>query len=142
MIRPSKEKTLMEVALSFSRQSTCIKAHVGAVLAKEGRIITTGFNGAPKGLPHCDEVGCDLDNNGACIRTVHAEANVVAFAAKYGIPTAGATLYTTIAPCYACAKLLVNAGVTRVVYLKEYRIKAGLELLAHGGVSVSHFGEK
>ena len=137
-MRMSRETMFMRIAGIVSERSTCSRLKVGAVLVKDSRIIATGYNGAPKGLPHCDDVGCEMDN-GACTRTSHAEANVIAFAARNGIATEGATLYTTHAPCYSCAKLLVNAGIQKIVFGKEYRIKKGLRLLEECGVHIHEY---
>jgi len=137
-MRMSRETMFMRIAGIVSERSTCSRLKVGAVLVKDSRIIATGYNGAPRGLPHCDDVGCEMENE-ACIRTVHAEANVVAFAARNGIQTDGAVLYTTHAPCYSCAKLLVNAGIQKVVFSHEYRIKRGLRLLEDCGVHIHEY---
>ena len=137
-MRMSRETMFMKIAGIVSERSTCSRLKVGAVLVKDSRPIATGYNGAPKGLPHCDDVGCEMDN-GACTRTAHAEANVIAFAARNGIATEGATLYTTHAPCYSCAKLLVNAGIQKIVFGKEYRIKKGLRLLEECGVHIHEY---
>jgi dCMP deaminase len=142
MSRISRELMFMKMARILSERSTCSHLKVGAVLAIDSRVISTGYNGSPSGMPHCDDVGCE-DENGACIRTVHAEANVIAFAAKHGISTDGSTLYTTHSPCYACAKLIVNAGIKKVVYEDEYRIVKGLTLLKACGIMVCQYlGEK
>lgn len=133
-MRPSVESVLMQTAHAFSSRSTCSRLHVGAVLARDSRVIATGYNGAPAGMPHCRHQTAGEP----CTTAVHAEANAVAFAARYGIATDGATLYVTDSPCLECAKLLVNAGVVRVVYAEQYRSTAGLELLTECGVDVVH----
>jgi dCMP deaminase len=99
----------MLVARLVSQRGTCPRASVGAIAVYEGRIIASGYVGAPVGQPHCVDVGCEMENN-HCVRTVHGEANVIAWAAREGTSLEGATLYTTMAPCYVCAKLLVNEG--------------------------------
>jgi len=137
-MRINRETMFMRIANIVSERSTCSRLKVGAVLVKDSRIISTGYNGAPKGLPHCEDSGCEMEND-SCIRTVHAEANVIAFAAKNGIVTDGATLYTTTAPCYTCSKLLVNAGISKVVFENEYRIKKGLRLLEECGVHIHEY---
>lgn len=144
----------MDAAYLFSTRSTCSRLSVGAVIAIDGRIISTGYNGAPAGLPHCDHTcpcdagwveedetlititqthtaGCRLN---PCDATVHAEANAIAFAARYGTPTLGASLYTTTSPCRQCAKLIINAGLALVVYGEEYRDTSALQLLTLAGV--------
>jgi dCMP deaminase len=93
---------------------------VGTVLVREKRILTTGFNGSPAGLPHCEEVG-HLMVDGHCVRTIHAEANSIIQAALHGVSTKGATCYVTHMPCLSCAKMLINAGVVRIVFANNYR---------------------
>lgn len=112
----------MGIAREVSLRGTCGRKQVGAVLVRDRTILSTGYNGSPRGQPHCVEegVGCEMDN-GHCVRTVHAEANAIAQAARNGVSSVGSTLYTTASPCYLCAKLIVNAGVVRVVYDREYR---------------------
>ena len=98
-----------------AKRATCPRRQVGAVLVRDKRIITTGYNGSPSGMPHCTEVGCRL-HEGHCIRAIHAEQNAIVQAALYGVSTRGATCYVTAAPCVTCANLLVAAGIVRVVY--------------------------
>lgn len=141
MERISRDFMFAKIAYIVAARSTCPRARVGAVLVKDNRIISTGYNGAPSGLHHCDDFGCEIDDNGSCTRTVHAEANVIAFAAKNGIPTQGSTLYTTVAPCYTCAKLLINAGVKEVVYMEPYRLDDGLRILADCGVEIRGYSK-
>lgn len=128
MRRMGRDEYLMNVASVIALRGTCPRAKVGAVLAREGRIISTGYNGSPSGTPHCIDTECILDERGKCIRTVHAELNCICFAAKYGIATKGATLYVTYAPCFECAKAIINAGIKKVFYLKEY-VPNGCRLL-------------
>ena len=127
----------MAIAMLVASRGTCDRAQVGAVIAREGRIISIGYNGAPPGLPHCN-----TNNHGfgegwgrepyetGCRNAIHAEANALAFAARYGVSTADATLYVTVSPCLTCAMLLVAAGIERVIYAERYRDTAGLNLLA------------
>lgn len=130
MDRISRDEMMMRVAAVVSMRGTCERASVGAVIALDGRIIATGYVGAPSGAKHCAEVGCEIGTHKGCTRTVHAEANAIAFAAMHGIATRGATLYCTHSPCRECAKLIANSGIARVVYEREYRDKTGLTLLA------------
>ena len=130
--RPSLDTTLLNAARVFAHRSTCQRLRVGAVLAVDSRIVSTGYNGVASGLPHCQH----SDDDGQCLKAVHAEANVIAFAARNGISTEGSTLYVTHSPCLDCAKLLINAGVERVVYAEQYRSAAGLVLLERVGVPV------
>lgn len=144
--RISRDELLLNIAKLVAKRSTCQRASVGAILAREGRIISMGYNGAPAGLPHCRHkvedsrllhVDDDIDHVvEGCTRTVHAEANAIAFAAKSGVETNLVDLYTTHSPCNDCAKLIINAGIARVVYIEEYRDKKPLDLLQLAGVGV------
>ena len=128
MSRPSQHEVLMEVAKSWATRATCTRAQIGAVLAKENRIISTGYNGAPSKSSHCErDVNCFEHRK--CYRTIHAEANCIAFAARYGILTEGSVLYTTVSPCVECAKLIINAGVQCVIYLEEYHDATAHQIL-------------
>lgn len=137
--RISRDEWLVEVSLSTAKRSTCCRRHVGAVIASEGHIISSGYNGAPSGLPHCTPETCNAEN--PCTSTIHAEANAIAFAARKGLPTEGATLYATASPCLDCAKLLINAGIKRVVYHEEYRKTEGIDLLRSVGITVERWSE-
>jgi dCMP deaminase len=134
--RISRDEMLVRMAVIVSERGTCLRAHVGAVIAKDGRVISTGYVGAPSGLPHCLEVGCDISEFSGCIRTVHAEANAIAWAARNGLATDGSTLYCTHSPCANCAKLIINAGIERVVYCEEYRDMKPLAMLGTVGIQI------
>lgn len=135
--RPSVDETHMEVAYVWSKRSTCLRGQVGAVLVIDGRAIASGYNGSPPGVKHCTEVGCDVPTEWAgCQRILHAEANVIAFAARHGVRTEGATLYCTHGPCPKCAQLILSAGIKRVVYGLPYRLLDGMTLLIEQGVAV------
>lgn len=139
MIRPDRVTWLMSLAFLVSKRSTCSRRQVGALAEKDGRVLVTGYNGAPSGFPHCiDRGGCRLSERGGCLDAVHAEANLVAFAAKHGISLEGATVYTTCAPCLDCARILVNAGIKKVIYAEEYRDTRGKDLLIQVGVKVEN----
>lgn len=125
------------MAVIISSRGTCKRAYVGAVISIEGRPISAGYVGAPSGLPHCLSVGCEIGTHNGCTRTVHAEANAIAFAAKYGTSTDRSELHCTHSPCLPCAKLIVNAGIRRVVYENRYRDESGLELLQAAGIEVT-----
>ena len=112
-------------------RGTCSRAQVGVVFAKEGRIIMTGYNGAPSGIPHCEH----LDDS-PCEVSVHAEANAIATAARFGVALDGSTVYTTMQSCLKCAQLLINAGIQELVYSHSYRDQAGMELLIQRGIKV------
>ena len=137
--RISRERLFMGVADLYADRATCIRGRVGAVAVRGGRIVATGYNGAPAGLVHCLDEGC-LEVNGHCVRAVHAEANLVAWAAREGIPLLGVTLYCTTQPCLPCSKLLVNAGVKTVYYRDDYDGEA-MELVEDLGLELVIFDE-
>lgn len=137
--RIDRDEMLMRVAAVVSQRGTCLRAQVGAVIARDGRIIATGYVGSPAGLPHCIDVGCDASEYSGCIRTVHAEANAIAFAARNGIATEQAILYCTHSPCGVCAKLIINAGIHLVMFEQYYRDKNPLGLLAQAKVGWRHY---
>lgn len=118
----------MDVALIAARRATCDRAQVGCVLALNNRIVATGYNGSLSGTPHCDDVG-HLLVDGHCVRTVHAEANALADAAARGAAVSGSTAYCTHSPCHYCLKLLLAAGIRRVVYNSPYGDVATSQLL-------------
>ena len=129
----------MEVARTVATRATCPRASVGAVLVREHRILTTGYNGAPRGVAHCSEIGCEMIG-GHCVRSTHAEANAVVQGALYGVGLDGATAYCTHQPCVNCAKLLISAGIVRIVYASAYADTFAQSLLAEAGVALAHFG--
>jgi len=110
----------MDIAGQVATRATCDRKHVGAVLVRDRTILSTGYNGSIRGMPHCDEVGHMMEN-GHCVATVHAEANAILQAAKNGVRIDGATLYTTASPCWPCFKLVANSGCIRIVYGQFYR---------------------
>jgi dCMP deaminase len=121
-----------------AQRSTCIRKQVGALIVLDGRILSTGYAGAPKGLPHCLDVGCIINSvDGGCMRTAHAESNAIAFAARHGIRVEGADLWCSLTPCLMCAKLLVNSGIRQVFALQTYRDSSGIELLHAAKIEVS-----
>jgi dCMP deaminase len=120
-MRPEWDTYFMKIAQDVAARSTCDRAFVGTVLVREKRILTTGFNGSPAGLPHCKEVG-HLMVDGHCVRTIHAEANAIIQAALHGVSTKDSTCYVTHFPCLSCAKMLINAGIVRLVYGNQYRV--------------------
>lgn len=139
--RPSWDEYWMGFAREASRRGTCDRAYVGAVVVRDNRLLTTGYNGAPRGLPHCSGpggVGHDM-RAGHCVRAVHAEENAIFAAAYHGIPTKGATLYSTHSPCGRCARALINAGIARVVYGTAYGSDEGIRLLESAGITVERF---
>lgn len=135
-MRITRDEQMLLHALIVSLRSTCGRKAVGAIIAKDGRIISSGYAGPPSGFPHCDQA-CKVAStaNGGCHRTIHAEQNAVAYAARHGISTMGATLYCTDSPCLPCSKQLINTGIVRVVYLRPYRDTSGIETLKLAGIS-------
>lgn len=138
--RPSRDEVLLAVASLMAKRGTCSRASVGAVVAKDGRILATGYNGAPSGMPHCGEDPRHEkreDYEGMCRDSGHAEGNAIAYAARHGISLERATLYTTHTPCLYCAQLIINAGIIRVLALAWYRDASGHDLLKRAGVEIS-----
>ncbi len=130
----------MQIARTVATRATCPRASVGAVITRDHRILTTGYNGAPRGVPHCLDVGCLLVNE-HCQRATHAEANAVVQAALHGVGTVGATAYCTHSPCGSCTKLLISAGIERIVYETSYLDTVASELLEEAGILIERFGE-
>ena len=137
--RWTRDRVNMEMAKLIAHRSTCNRAQVGCVITLDGRVVSTGYGGAPSGMDHCTEVGCLLGPDGGCIRTSHAEAGAIAFAARKGVALEGATLYTTLSPCLFCAKDIINSGVIEVIYNVAYRDPSGISLLRQAGIKVSQY---
>lgn len=139
--RPSWDEYFLGLARVVAQRSTCLRRQVGAVLVKGERIIATGYNGAPQGLPHCLEAGCLRDEKGIpsghryeLCRGVHAEQNALINAARYGVSTLDSVMYCTNQPCMLCARMLINAGVIKVVHQGEFDDELALEFLRQAGV--------
>lgn len=130
MTRPTRIETLLHVAALYAERSTCNRLHVGAVIARSGRILATGYNGPPSGMDHCEHEEWE----GPCMLAVHAESNAIAFAARHGVTTDLCELYVTHSPCHNCAKLIINAGIKAVYYSTEFRDLHGIDLLEMAGV--------
>jgi dCMP deaminase len=144
--RPSWDEYFMNIAELVGSRATCGRGRSGCVITRDKRILVTGYVGSPAGVPHCDDVGHEmhkvLNEDGAesehCVRTAHAEQNAIAQAAKLGISIDGATLYCHMTPCYTCAKMIINAGIKKVVSLKDYhRSKRTKEVFGQSGVKFS-----
>ena len=118
--RASWDEYFMRIAIQAAARSTCDRKHVGAVIVRDKTILSTGYNGSIRGLPHCDDVGHMLENS-HCIATVHAEANAIIQSAKNGTAIDGADIYITASPCWNCFKLIANSGIKRIMYLEFYR---------------------
>lgn len=139
--RPAIDEYFMEIASVVAKRSTCLRNQVGAVLVKNKRILTTGYNGAPAGLQHCDEVGCAREGVASgtrheLCRAVHAEQNAIIQAALHGISIEGATLYCTHQPCILCAKMMINSRIKRIVYQECYPDETALNFLEQAGIEV------
>ncbi len=129
----------MRIARVVATRSTCDRKHVGAVIVRDRTILSTGYNGSIRGLPHCDEVG-HLMENGHCVRTVHAEANAIVQAARNGVRIEGAEIYVTASPCWHCFKLLANAGIRRIYYGEFYRDDRILDFARQLGIELVDLG--
>ena len=143
MPRPSWDAYFMDITVRVAQRATCLRRKVGAVLVKEKKILTTGYNGAPAGLIHCEEAGCLRDRLGVprgerheLCRGTHAEQNAIIQAASFGVSIRGATLYSTHFPCVLCTKMLINAGVRRVVYLEGYPDDLAKEIIREAKLEV------
>lgn len=128
----------MQIANTVATRSTCPRASVGCVLTRERRILTTGYNGAPSGVPHCTDVGCLLVND-HCQRATHAEANAIVQGALHGVSVAGATAYCTHQPCVNCTKLLISAGIKKIIFDTPYPDPIATDLLREAGVGIVAF---
>ncbi|MGI6661988.1 MAG: deoxycytidylate deaminase [Bacillota bacterium] len=147
--RPSWDEYFMELAEVVAKRSTCLRRNIGAVVVKDKRVLATGYNGAPTGLAHCSEVGCLREKLGIpsgerveMCRGLHAEQNALVQAARYGIALEGAVIYCTNQPCVTCAKMLINAGIVKVIYKHPYPDKLAQDLLAESKVIVEKFRER
>lgn len=142
--RPSWDQYFMTITRQVADRSTCTRAKVGALIARDKNILATGYNGSPAGLPHCTDVGCliyesrtpsgEVEQN--CFRTIHAEINAIAQAAKNGASIRDADIYITHTPCIHCLKVLVNTGIRRVFYEKPYKLATLDELLRYATVTL------
>lgn len=145
--RPSWDEYFMEITDLVATRATCLRRKVGAILVKDRRILATGYNGPPKGVPHCDELGgCLREKLGIpsgerqeLSRAVHAEQNAIIQAAKMGTNIDGATLYVTNHPCFICAKMLINAGVKKIIYKEGYPDEYSKEILREANVEFVKF---
>jgi len=138
--RPSWHQYFLTITRNVAERSTCTRAKVGAVIVRDKNILATGYNGAPAGMPHCLDVGCLIytsrtpsgENEENCFRTIHAEINAIAQAAKNGASIRDADIYITHTPCIHCVKVLINTGIRRIFYEREYK-RATIEELLRGG---------
>jgi len=146
--RPSWDSYFMQMAQVVAERSTCLRRQVGAVIVKDKQILSTGYNGSPSGLKHCDEIGCLRQSLGVpsgerheICRAVHAEQNALVQAAKHGVAITGADLYTTHQPCVLCTKLLINAGIKRVIFTYSYPDQLAVSMAKEAGLNLEKFGE-
>ena len=147
--KPDFDTIFMELAENLARRSHCIKAQVGAVLVKDTRIISIGYNGPPAGTHNCDEEfpesGCPRDSKGSCSLALHAEQNAILYAVKNGSNIEGSTLYVTLAPCISCARVIYTMKISKVLYLHSYAaykgigVEEGVEFLRRFGVEVTQY---
>ncbi len=151
MSRPSWDEYFIGIVHAVAERATCDRGKTGVVIVKDKRILATGYVGSPAGLPHCDEAGHkikkvtheDSSESQHCLRTNHAEINAICQAARTGIPIDGATLYCKLAPCYNCAKALINAGIKRVVAEKRYhQDKEAVEMFVQVGIQFEAINEE
>src|SRR6267143_3201319 len=129
----------MNIARQAATRSTCDRKHVGAVIVRDKTILSTGYNGSIRGMPHCDEVGHDIEA-GHCVATIHAEANAILQAAKNGVNINGAEIYTTASPCWSCFKLIANAGLRTIYYGEFYRDRKSLQVARRVGIDLIDLG--
>ncbi len=143
MKRPDWNEYFMRMAELAAERSTCTRRKVGAVLVKDKRVLATGYNGAPKKIPHCEETGClrkqlniPSGQRHEICRGIHAEQNLIAQSAVHGVKTEGATVYCTNQPCIICAKLLINAGIKKIYYKRPYNDKFPIQILKQSNVII------
>lgn len=145
--RPSWDSYFIQIAHLVATRATCPRRHVGAVIVRDRRILATGYNGAPRGISHCPDQGEFNDwplgclRAGHCIRALHAEQNALLQAALIGIPCEGSSIYVTCQPCNTCAKMLINAGIRRVIYEGDYPDDFSLELFRESEMEVFRYRE-
>lgn len=145
-MRPSWDEYFMGIAELVRTRSTCLRRKVGAVIVLDNRILTTGYNGAPPGAKHCEEVGCLREQMGIpsgerheLCRALHGEQNAVIQAAKYGISINGATIYTTTYPCVICTKILISSGIRKIVFREGYPDESSAKFLNESKVEVYQY---
>lgn len=145
-MRPSWDEYFMSIVEIVKDRSTCLRRKVGAVIVKDKRILTSGYNGAPVGCKHCEEVGClrqqlnvPSGKRHELCRASHAEQNAIVQAAMHGVSIDGGTIYVTTQPCVICSKLIINSGIKRVVYKGDYPDELSMQLLNEAGIEIERF---
>lgn len=151
--RISRDQMFSQICTIVAQRSTCLRSQVGALIVKNGRIVSMGYNGPVSGMPPCvkplppmelgmesmmEKVRGRVCMGPGCTRSLHAETNAIAFAARAGVSVEGCTMYCSMSPCINCAKVIVNSGIKELKYLEEYRDTSGLELLEKAGIKVVH----
>ncbi len=145
-VRPSWDDYFMQILETVKTRSTCLRRQVGALIVKDKRIVATGYNGAPSGLLHCYDVGCireklkipSGEKHELC-RAIHAEQNAIIQAAAHGARIQGAVMYITCSPCVLCAKMIINAGIEKIVFSGEYPDKMAIDMLNEAGVEMVRY---
>jgi dCMP deaminase len=133
--RVSWDQYFMNIGREVASRSTCPRKHVGAVIVRDKTILSTGYNGSVRGLPHCEEAGCMMED-GHCVRTIHAEVNALVQAAKNGMRIEGSCIYVTASPCWNCFKCIANTGITRIVFGEFYRDPRIFEVAQQLGIEL------
>jgi dCMP deaminase len=149
MPRPSFDDIYMELASNLAQRSHCVKIKVGAVLTKDTRIVSLGYNGPPAGTHNCDmewpQTGCPRDSKGGCSLALHAEQNAIIYASKNNVPLENCSIYVTLAPCLSCARIIYASGIKKAIYLNSYAeykgigIEEGVEFLTKFGIEVIRY---
>jgi dCMP deaminase len=146
MQRPSWDQYFMDITRLVATRSSCLRRQVGAILVKDRNILASGYNGVPSGIMHCEAAGCLRERLGVpsgerheLCRGLHAEQNAIIQAAKHGTNINGATLYCTTMPCIICTKMIINAGITTVIYGEGYADDLAREMIGETGISVRQF---
>ena len=143
--RPSWDEYFLQMAELVGSRGTCDRGYAGTVIVKDKRLLATGYAGSPIGLPHCDDIGHEMhtvtNEDGStshhCIRTTHSETNAIANAARFGVAIEGSTMYSKMVPCYACAKIVINAGIRRFIAIKDYHASSRTkEIFEQAGVKL------
>ena len=147
-MRPSWDQYFMDLLELIKTRSTCLRRQVAAVIVKDKHILSTGYNGAPRGVTHCEKVGCLREEMGIpsgerheLCRAIHAEQNAIVQAAVSGVSILGAEIYITHSPCVLCSKMLINAGIKRIIYKGAYPDELAMKLLSEAGVEVVKYDE-
>jgi dCMP deaminase len=147
-MRPSWDEYFMDITRRVATRTTCLRRSVGAIIVRDKRILSTGYNGAPRGLAHCEEAGCLRERLGIpsgqrqeICRGLHAEQNAIIQAALYGTPIDGSSLYCTTQPCVTCAKMIINAGILRVIYENPYPDDFSIGLLTEASIEITLWGD-